>query len=519
VSSKALFMSASMPRPTRPRVVDARIALVGRLAILLAIAVHGAVPRGLAAQGAIELAPCDAGQLGQYLGIPEMRCGTLEVFENRRAATGRKLALAIRVLPAIDPDPAQLRPPVFALAGGPGEAATNFAAGAYLALRPAMTHRDLVMVDIRGTGESAPLQCEPLGPPDRAQSWIYYIPPFEEAAHCARVLSEHADLTQYTTAYAADDLNDVRVALGYDRFALAGGSYGTILGQEIIRRHGEHVEVAFLLGIGPPRMAAPMGFARSLETTRERLIADCEADDTCSTAYPEFRADFDEVLARARRGPVQATVTNPIGGGKEDVSLEYGDFAMGIRFLLYSSGAAAALPGQMAAARGGDFGPIMQSITGSVYGIRQVLSYGLFYAMRCTEDLPYVDLEAERTDARGTMLGTYRIDRELENCSAWPRGEPGAHRHDPVVSDVPVLLISGSEDPVTPPEYGDEVAATLPNALHVVFAHRGHGFFDPEAIACLYSIVEPVFASGSTAGVDTSCAAGLDRLPFRVTGS
>ncbi len=464
--------------------------------------------------GAVDLTPCDGGQVGQAIGIADFMCGEHEVFESRQVQSGRRIPLKITVVPAKDRDSARRQAPVFALAGGPGQAAHDLIAGAYVSLQPGMATRDLVLVDIRGTGGSNPLHCEPLGPKERIQSWIYYILPFEEAAQCVETLSERADLTQYTTTYAADDLNEVREALGYETFALWAGSYGTLLGQEIIRRHGEYVDAAVFIGIAPPSMHAPMGFARSLETTRDRLVADCARNDDCSAAYPDFEDDLEAVLARARERPVSAEVVSPITREREEVVLEYGDFVMGVRFVLYNAAAAGSLPSWITRARNDDFEPLMQAITDAVYGIRQILHYGLFLSMRCAEDLPYVDIEAERADAAGTMLGTYRMDRERENCTVWPRAELTSDRHSPVESDVPVLLLSGSEDPVTPPAYGDKVAETLPNSLHVVFANRGHGFFDREALACLHGIVEPFLMRSSVEGLDPSCAATIERLPF-----
>ncbi len=466
--------------------------------------------------GSVEFEECDAGALAQLVGNRKVLCGEYEVFEDRRSAEGRRIALRITVIPASVTDPALRQPPVFPLAGGPGESAHNTALGAYFTLQPAMSTRDMVIVDIRGTGGSNPLRCDPVDEPERIQSWIYYIIPLDEARDCATRLAQRADLTQYTTTYAADDLNEVRQALGYDRFALWGASYGTVLGQEVIRRHAAYVETAVLLGIGPAGMHAPRGFARSLETTRERLEADCQENEACRAAYPDFKADLQAMLDDARQGPITATVMSPITQQREPVSLEYGDFAMGIRFVLYNAAAASSLPAWAARAREGDYEPIMQAVTNAVYGIRQVLFYGLFLSMRCAEDLPYVDVEAERADAAGTLLGTYRMDRELENCTVWPRGHLFDDRHSPVVADVPVLLLSGSEDPVTPPEYGDRVAEGLSRSRHVVFENRGHGFFDPAAIACLHSIVQPFMANASTDGIDASCAEGLERLPFNV---
>ncbi len=461
----------------------------------------------------LALTPCPDDAVAPPLAGQEVLCGTLEVYENRRAQSGRKIGLHVMVRPA---SVEATRPPVFWLAGGPGVPATLEGAAFSQLSAAILQHRDLVLVDVRGIGRSNGLECEPSGPKNRVQSFLYYLLPHAEAKRCVEALAERADLTQYTTSYAADDLDDVRRALGYEKLALAGASYGTRLGLEILRRHADKVELAMLLGVAPPGMAAPMGFARSLEVTKDEMLRACAADETCRTAYPNFAENLAKVLARAAAGPVSATVTNPQTGENEEVTLEYGDFVMGVRFVLYSAEGAAEFPARIESAVAGDFAPLLQDIAVRVGGIRQVLSYGLFYSMRCAEDLPFVDLEKERQDAAGTMLGTFRIDRELLNCTVWPRAEIDPTFRQPVTANVPVLLLSGSEDPVTPPIHADVVARTLPRSVHVVFANRAHGFFDPEALGCLVPMLDTFFERSSVDGLDVSCAERLKRLPFEV---
>jgi pimeloyl-ACP methyl ester carboxylesterase len=179
--------------------------------------------------------------------VPEgARCGTVQVFENRDAREGRTIDLAYVVLPATgaaQPDP------VFVLAGGPGQAATNLLVLASAMLASVNETRDLVFVDQRGTGASNGLRCDS----DALDAILRG--PWDETNHariveCGRSLP--ADLAWYATPPAMDDLDDVRAALGYDEINLWGGSYGTRAALVYLRQHGDHVRSATLWGVAPP---------------------------------------------------------------------------------------------------------------------------------------------------------------------------------------------------------------------------------------------------------------------------
>ncbi|MCP4654373.1 MAG: alpha/beta hydrolase, partial [bacterium] len=165
------------------------------------------------------LEPCQADELEGLL------CGTLAVYEDREARTGRKIDLKIVVAPALGEEPAP--DPVFFFAGGPGDSAASNAGGQAQYFRGLRDRRDLVFVDQRGTGGSHPLQCDAPGDPDDLQG---YFEPFLRTAEiraCREQLEQIADLTLYTTSIAMDDIDEVRAALGYEQINLVGGSYGT----------------------------------------------------------------------------------------------------------------------------------------------------------------------------------------------------------------------------------------------------------------------------------------------------
>ena len=228
-------------------------------------------------RGSMTLHPCDVpGVAGGG------RCGALTVYENRASGTGRRISLNIVVVPAAGLTPA--RDPVFWLEGGPGGAATGAigpVSNQYL--RGVRTDRDLVFVDQRGTGKSSPLDCDLGDSPADLDRYFGPLFPVDLVRACREKLEQTADLTQYTTSIAADDLDDVREALGYPVINLAGASYGTQAALVYMRRHREHVRSSFLVGVAPPDFRLPLPFARAAQHALDMTLADCAADRSCHT--------------------------------------------------------------------------------------------------------------------------------------------------------------------------------------------------------------------------------------------
>ena len=226
------------------------------------------------------------------------RCGTFSVYENRVAKAGRKIDLNIVMIPAAGPDAAG--DPVFWLEGGPGGAATQ-AIGPVTQqyFKGIRADHDLVFIDQRGTGQSNPLKCDDIGEtPANIDRYFGPLFPIESIRACRQKLEKIADLTQYSTAIAADDLDDVRAALGYERINLAGASYGTLTALVYIRRHPSHVRSAFLIGTVPPDFRLPLPFAKASQNAWQKLVADCAVDAGCRDAFPNLQDEFDAVLAR-----------------------------------------------------------------------------------------------------------------------------------------------------------------------------------------------------------------------------
>ncbi len=486
----------------KPVQVRRQACLVAALATLLAVpALADPPPRRL------PLEPCEIeGVEGGAL------CGTLEVWENRATRQGRKIGLKVVVLPATGPE---LAPdPLFLFAGGPGDGVTSHAAGAAQEYAELRKKRDLVMVDQRGTGGSNLLQCDVPGGKDDVQG--YFEPAFsaETARRCRAELEKVADLTQYTTTIAADDVEEVRQWLGYGKINLEGGSYGTLAAQIYLRRYPQNVRTATLYGTAGIEQFLPFFHARDGQRSLDLLIEACLGDSACRTAFPRLRAEVREVLARLERERARAEVQLPGQEGKTPVTISRGPFAEQLRFLLYDAATAGLLPLVVHEAHRGNFEPFASLNVMWQSQLRELLAYGMHLSVTCAEDLPFGDQSRIQRLTEGTYLGDFRIRQQLAACAEWPRGAIPPDFHEPVRSDVPVLLISGNFDPVTPPFWAEEALRYFPRGRHFVVADGHHGLGGLANSECLLGIGRAFIEQGEAESLDGSCFATMTRRPF-----
>lgn len=445
-------------------------------------------------------------------GVAEpLRCGTLEVWENRARREGRKIALKIVVVPSTSATPAP--DPLFAFAGGPGAFATESARG-WAQDRGVRAHRDIVLVDQRGTGGSHRLDCKVPRDPADLQGYLEPPLPVAEVKRCRDELSASADLTQYTTTIAADDLDEVRAWLGYDQINIQGASYGTRMAQVYLRQHGDHVRTATLMGVVGMDQLLPLYHARDGKAAIDRVFAACARMPACAAAYPDLANEHVRVLAALDRERGRATVE--VDHRAVSLTISHDAFAEQMRFLTYSAGAATMLPYVVHRAAEGDFAPFARLALRWEPGFRDSLAYGMHLSVTCAEDVPFIAPFSVEPAVAGTYLRGYRIDQQLAACKAWPRGAAPARFHEPVISDVPVLLVSGPYDPVTPPRWAEGVARKLSHGLHVIIPEGHHGPGGLSHLECYDGLQAAFLERGTTDGLDTSCVATMARPPFVV---
>lgn len=444
-------------------------------------------------------------------GLPaDARCGTLSVPENRDQPGGRQLSLAIIVLPGRGEAP--IRRAMTFFGGGPGQSASSMApwlAQDYADLRDG---RDLVFVDQRGTGNSSQLQCN-FRDPENPQSYLDdFIPPARAAA-CRDSLAAFADLTRYGFPDLAHDTEAWRRALGYDELDLWGASYGTRAALVYLRMYPASVRSVVLEGVAPFGFLQPKDYARDTDAALAGLFAYCRADAACNAAFPNVTEELRTVAERIRQAPAAAEIRDRNTGRMVRLTVPYGTFAETIRKMMYDPGLASTVPFIIHRAFEGDYRPLARYALADRRGAAGS-SWGLYLALTCSEDVPFIDQAAAAADNGRTLLGDYRVRQQAAACEGWPRHVVAADYHQPLRSDKPVLLISGELDPVTPPGGGARAAATLSNSLHIIVPGGAHGWGGMQGPDCVQPAIIQFVREASVAGLDTSCVRQLRRPPF-----
>lgn len=441
----------------------------------------------------------------------ELLCGKLPVYENRQTRSGRIISLKVVVLPALEQSSKET--PLFDLAGGPGIAATG-SAGLYATyLREYRQHRDVVLVDQRGTGESNQLPC----PHDTTpQSFLSEMYPLEYVKNCRQTLEHQADLTQYTTPIAMDDLDDVRAWLGYERIDLFGLSYGTRAVLVYMRQHPEHVRSAVLMGVSPTYHKMPLYHARDGQRAMYLLLDECAHDQTCNRAFPQLRRELKSVLARLERQPARISYTLPETGAEATVEIQRDVFAEKLRGHLYAPSSARQIPFIIHQAAHDDFAPFLKVAIPVNRSAPDFVADGMYMSVTCAEDTSFIDPVAAARMKGGNLFGTYRISQQRRACELWPLAPLPKGYNQPVVSNIPVLIFSGYMDPVTPPEWGERVARDLPNSKHVIIRHHAHMPVGLTHMECLDKLILDFLLQGNARNLDTSCVEQMNAPAFQI---
>jgi pimeloyl-ACP methyl ester carboxylesterase len=470
---------------------SARLALV-----VLAIAAASCAPRPQEGRGSLALTECRLPGLER-----QALCGTHEVWEDRAAKQGGRITLKVAVLPArrraAEPDP------LVVLAGGPGQGAIALAAQVAPLFSRLNDSRDIVLVDQRGTGGSHPLKCEEEGEPT-LQALFEEALPEKRVRECLASLD--ADPRHYATPTAVADLDEVLTALGYAKVNLWGGSYGTRVALEFIRRHPGRVRTATLDGAAPAGMKLPLSFVDDGEVAFGKLLSDCEADAACRAAYPALRREVGELRERLARAPARLRIGDPVTGESHGVRVTQNVLLTGLFRPLYAPSLASLLPLAITRAAGGDFNPLLAQNLEFAGRLEENLAVGMHLSVVCAEDVPLITPEDLDRAAQG-FFGRALVDDFLRACSVWPRAALPPDFHEPVRADTPVLVLSGGLDPATPPRLGERVAATLPNARHAVAPNLSHGV---SGHGCAPRLVEKFVREADARKLDVSC---LQRLP------
>jgi pimeloyl-ACP methyl ester carboxylesterase len=444
------------------------------------------------------------------LTVVAAECGTLSVAENPADPHSRRIGLRVARVPAISRR--KLADPLFVLAGGPGQAATAFYASVAGAFARINRDRDIVLLDQRGTGGSNLLDC-----PQDAET-LYRAADAEIARStrtCLAALKSRAAVAYYTTSVAVQDLEQVRRALGYARIDLYGVSYGTRVAQHYIRRFPRQVRAVILDGVLPPGLAIGPAVALDAEHALRAILARCAQDAPCHAHFADPLADYLGVRAALARGAVSTRLPDPATG--EPRQLEFGtdQLAMVLRLASYSSDYSGLLPLMLHRAHASaDYTQLAAQFL-LIQRSYEDVATGMHNSVVCAEDVPFYDTHAiDRAQLAATFMGASQIDGLRIVCGVWPRGPVDADFHAPLKSTVPALLLSGSDDPVTPPAYAQRAAAGFMRARQLVLAGFAHGQL---TAPCMGRVLARFLDVPDPAALDVSCTNNARPLPFFVT--
>jgi pimeloyl-ACP methyl ester carboxylesterase len=310
---------------------------------------------------------------------------------------------------------------------------------------------------------------------------------------------------------AVRDLETVREALGAERINLYGISYGTRVAQHYLRRHPDRVRSVVLDGVVPPGLALGPAIATDAEAALARIFKRCTAQPACRSAFGDPTATYRSLLERLRTTPREVRLPDPRTGEPRSLRFGHHHLAAVLRLSSYDASQAALLPVALhEAATKENFTPLASSLLMLYGSMEGSIATGMHYSVVCSEDIPFVGA-VDRARLAATYMGTEMLDSLQRVCASWPRGPVDADFREPLSTAVPVLLLSGADDPVTPPSYGEAALRGLADARHVVLADAGHGQL---GAPCMDKVLRDFIDTAQPSKLDLKCLDKRSTAPF-----
>lgn len=438
-------------------------------------------------------------------------CGRLEVPENYDEPAGRKIELFIARVPAISLNKA--KDPLFLIAGGPGTSAVDLYTSSAPPFDRVRRDRDIILLDQRGTGRSHRLDCA-----SQDQDLFQKFSAADigaETIRCRDELAKSSDLRQFTTSVAVRDLDAARRALGYQRINLYGQSYGTRVAQHYARRYPDATRTLILDGVVNPETVLGPAIAVDAERALERILKRCADDASCAKAFTDPFADYRSLRTKLVANPPRVTVSDASGRPLE-FEFTARHLSAVLRFASYNDDQAALLPLSLhLAAHEGNYIPFANQFRVFARSLDEAFAYGMHNSVACSEDTPLIESgKLDRAALGATHMGAEQVEQLIEACREWPRGVVDDDLHAPLVSSAAALLLSGADDPVTPPEYAALAQRAFADSKHVIVAGHGHGQL---GAPCVDRIIANFVTAGSAKNLDAACTEKLQPMPFFTT--
>ena len=455
-----------------------------------------------AAPDALLLEPCHVTDPAGVLGV-DAECGKYTVPENRAQPADRTIELSVVRVPALTGKPAKSAFTV--IQGGPGGSSIDLYLSLSFAFEGIRRERDILLVDQRGTGRSAPLRC----PSSDALSLEGELTPARIRTETMRCLDGFdADPRFYTTSIAVLDLDNVRSALGYEQLDLYGASYGTRVALHYLRRFPDRVRTLTIDGVTPVDWILGPTIALDAQASLELLFSRCAEAPACADRFGDLGATFARLRASLEGIDSTVSLRDPLTGKADEIEFGSDELAVAVRMLSYQPETRALLPVLIDAAAAGDLAPIAGQALMVMKSLEATLALGMHNAVVCSEDAPFYNAPPSAAD---TYLGAQQLELLKATCDVWPVGEMDADFHDRFTSDVPALVLSGTDDPVTPPQNGHAAARDLTNAIDLVGDGQGHGIV---MRGCMPRLLDEFVKTADAKSLDVTCVEQFGPTPI-----
>jgi pimeloyl-ACP methyl ester carboxylesterase len=456
---------------------------------------------------------------------PDFSCGHLTVPEDRAQPDGPTIRVGVARVKAASPTP---RPdPIVWLTGGPG--GTAIATANLTVAKGINADRDIIFVDQRGTLHAQPpLACPEIDAFQREALGLPTIDPVTAAKSDAatrachdRLAGQGVNLAAYDTTQNAADIADLRVALGIEQWNVRGVSYGTDLALQLLRDHPQGIRSVVLDSVVPPQLNLIDGLWPNAAAGYQALFDACAAQAACAAAYPHLRAEFTATVRRLDQQPLTAQVPNPAGGPAIPVVLDGYKLANLLNVLALNPGSLTDAPAILHAVATGDPAPAAQALlqTISPPGLN---GFGLQFGVVCREHTAFTNPEKVHAEAKRALpdvpdrvlAAPPQVPRIFPDCGLWNAGRANPATGQPTSSDVPVLLLNGTLDGITPPAWAETAANGLTNSTVLLFPGAGHDVIQWNDCAVPVMLN---FLNNPTGDYDTACVNQLAVPPFATT--
>ena len=438
--------------------------------------------------------------------IQDAECAQLERAENPSKPDGKKVSLFVAKFPAYKP---RTEADAFTVVqGGPGGSSVDLFLQMGSVFDEIRKHRDVLVVDQRGTGRSNKLECaEPEGDVNALWQDTHKLKLYMQ--ECAESLD--ADLSAYTTSVAVQDLEAVRIAAGYPQLTIYGVSYGTRVAQHYLRRFPQSVRAMIIDGVVPVGLTLTGAeVAKRSQAAFDALLKRCDESEACLQTFGNLQQKFEQLRTRLKQEPQAIRFQHPTSGEWLEDTMGENELLAAVRLMPYSTDQLSLLPFFIDQAHAENYVPLLAWATLADESLRQGLAVGMSNSVTCSEDVPNLKQD-DMLGVETTYMGLELVENALLACDYWPTGLLDDDFHQPFKSNKPVLVLSGENDPITPPANGDQAHRMLSNSLHIEVPAHGHGVVSK---GCLPQLAAEFVELASLEGLDAACAAREIATPF-----